>query len=272
MNLSKKGIKLTNQEFDSKLNKQFIRLTEYINTNISLKIICIICNTIYSIKPKLIKNLKCNCQIINNTYSNKIKLFNIINIEIYKNINTELIHLCLTCNTEFINNPKNIFRLKNHCPKCSLINKSIKHINKLPNDIILIDDYINSFHKTLYKCKKCNFQWKTKPYYISDRGCGCPKCSKSKGERKIIEILDKYNINYTEEYFIKINNKSYYFDFYLIEYNTIIEYDGIQHFNYFNIVKINDNIKNEWCSNNNINMIRISYLDNIENKLSFINP
>ena len=58
-----------------------------------------------------------------------------------------------------------------------------------------------------------------------------------------------------------------------------IEFDGRQHFeiierfdgiNSFNKVKINDNIKNLYCSNNNINLLRIPYWDfgNIENILN----
>ena len=71
------------------------------------------------------------------------------------------------------------------------------------------------------------------------------------------------------------------FDFYLPEYNVCIEYDGIQHFEptRFNkkmtIEEANDNfiqqkfrdeIKNNYCKNNNIKLLRIPYTeyDNIE--------
>ena len=63
------------------------------------------------------------------------------------------------------------------------------------------------------------------------------------------------------------------FDFYLPEYNVLIEYDGKQHFepvNFYgcpdesaiknyNDLKINDKIKNDYCENHNITLIRISY-------------
>ena len=73
------------------------------------------------------------------------------------------------------------------------------------------------------------------------------------------------------------------FVFYLPEYNTMIEYDGRQHFEPiskfggeegFNKLRRNDEIKNEYCRNRNITMIRIPYTmpkDNIsqyiQNKL-----
>jgi hypothetical protein len=58
-----------------------------------------------------------------------------------------------------------------------------------------------------------------------------------------------------------------------------IEYDGEEHFRYVEIwggeeefenIKIRDQIKNEYCKNNNIRLIRIKYNDSIDNKLSFI--
>lgn len=77
------------------------------------------------------------------------------------------------------------------------------------------------------------------------------------------------------------NIKPLPFDFYLPEYNVCIEYDGIQHFEptRFNkkmtIEEANDNfiqqkfrdeIKNNYCKNNNIKLLRIPYTeyDNIE--------
>jgi very-short-patch-repair endonuclease len=67
------------------------------------------------------------------------------------------------------------------------------------------------------------------------------------------------------------------FDFYIPSLNTCIEYDGQQH---FFIIKQwggelelldrqrNDKIKNEYCKNNNIRLLRISYKENIEEKLN----
>lgn len=62
------------------------------------------------------------------------------------------------------------------------------------------------------------------------------------------------------------------FDFYLPKYNILTEYDGIQHFKFiahfggkqrFKEQKFNDNLKNEYCIENNIKLYRISYLKNI---------
>lgn len=58
------------------------------------------------------------------------------------------------------------------------------------------------------------------------------------------------------------------FDFYLPDYNICIEVDGGQHYNpvelwggeeNLKIIKIRDSLKNEYCKNNNIKLIRIPY-------------
>ena len=71
-----------------------------------------------------------------------------------------------------------------------------------------------------------------------------------------------------------------YFDFYLEDYNTIIEYDGKQHFEpikiwggqeKFNKQRENDSIKDEYCYKNNIALIRIPYKKRKEEIIQIIN-
>lgn len=103
----------------------------------------------------------------------------------------------------------------------------------------------------------------------------CPLCStKSKGQLLLRNIFKENNVFIQEEW--TDNNKCrnpktnapLRFDFYLPDYNCCIEYDGEQHFfskgGYFseefvNEVKKRDSIKNEYCRNNNIKLIRIPY-------------
>lgn len=63
-------------------------------------------------------------------------------------------------------------------------------------------------------------------------GIGCPKCSSSKGENLVKQILDEYNINYVSQYRVNIdstiNSSGYtYIDFYLPDLSVAIEYNGI---------------------------------------------
>jgi len=102
----------------------------------------------------------------------------------------------------------------------------------------------------------------------------------SSGENIIENILIKMNINHIKQKrFSDCRNKlPLPFDFYLPDINTCIEYDGEQHFKEINVFggddrfknqKINDNIKNIYCLEKNINLVRIPYWDilNIESIL-----
>ena len=102
----------------------------------------------------------------------------------------------------------------------------------------------------------------------------------SLGERKIERFLKENDIRFEKQYIIKKCKFKRYlpFDFYLSDYNLLIEYDGKQHFeisDYFGgyesfiDTKIRDTIKNIYCQNNNIDLLRIPYWDykNIENIL-----
>ena len=70
------------------------------------------------------------------------------------------------------------------------------------------------------------------------------------------------------------------FDFYINKINSIIEYDGEHHFNpisgwggleKFKITQENDNIKNQYCIQNNISLLRIPYTDNKEEIIEKLN-
>ena len=93
----------------------------------------------------------------------------------------------------------------------------------------------------------------------------------SKPVEKIMQILKDNNIKYILEktFDTCINpktNKKLRFDFY-IEDKYLLEYDGEQHFKIsfhnteedLNNIQERDNIKNNWCKNNNIPLIRIPY-------------
>jgi len=105
-------------------------------------------------------------------------------------------------------------------------------------------------------------------------GYGCPICKQSKGEKEIRNFLINNNINFIPQHTFKNckNINILPFDFYLPDYNTCIEYNGVQHYeivNYFGGEKefkkriSRDKIKKEYCYNNNIPLLIIKYNDNI---------
>ena len=106
------------------------------------------------------------------------------------------------------------------------------------------------------------------------QSCGCLK---SKGELKISQILKNNNIFFEKEkvfFNFEDTNKPAKYDFYIVNEKYIIEYDGIQHFKpgtgwntkeKFIKTQEHDKIKNRYCFEHNIPIIRIPYTnyDNI---------
>jgi hypothetical protein len=93
---------------------------------------------------------------------------------------------------------------------------------------------------------------------------------KSIGEKLIKRFLEEKNIEFeTEKKFIDCKNiNKLPFDFYIQKLNLCIEFDGELHFkpcvlfggeNTLERIKRNDEIKNNYCINNNIHLLRISY-------------
>ena len=166
------------------------------------------------------------------------------------------------------------FNIKEEVVRLSIINKDKYNYKFVQEDFKTIKTKVRII------CKKHGEF--TQSIYSHSNGSGCPICKSSKGELKIINILEKFKISYFRQKKFEdcksINKLS--FDFYLPKLNLLIEFDGIQHFKpvklfggekEFEKTKIKDKIKTDYCINNNIELIRISYLENIEEKLSLIN-
>lgn len=96
----------------------------------------------------------------------------------------------------------------------------------------------------------------------------------------------KNNYLYIAEYPIRINKINYYFDFAILSEGekspvAFIEYDGVLHFDQDSShgwnneenwlrTQANDKIKNQWCEENNIPLIRIPYTDFDEIDINYI--
>jgi very-short-patch-repair endonuclease len=142
-----------------------------------------------------------------------------------------------------------------------------KNISLKPSEVT-----VGSGKKVWWKCLKkgCDHHiWEaTVNHRTGDNGSGCPFCRKSKGEDKIMKILENRKINYIFQK--RLNYRGLSLDFFLPDSNTAIEFDGIQHFEpveYFGGEETflkqreNDSLKNIYCSNNGINLLRIHYED-----------
>jgi hypothetical protein len=92
----------------------------------------------------------------------------------------------------------------------------------------------------------------------------------SDGEKKIAKCLKDLGVAYEREYYMKglfnpATKCPLFFDFYLPRLRIAIEFDGSHHFKpvygekQFNEQVIKDKIKNKFCNNNGIWILRIPY-------------
>jgi len=209
------------------------------------------------------------------THNNKFN-YSLVN---YINIDTPVRIICNTCNKVFLQSPYE-HRNGSGCPYCYGRYKTTEDFIKAAKLVhgdkydYSLTNYVNCFGKVKIICKKHGIFEQTYGDHVLI-GTNCPACAKnkSKGEEKLKELFDKYNIKYNWHYSFEDckYKKILEFDFYLPDKNILVEYDGIQHFqpvgfggnaevNYSENV-IRDGIKNEYCKKKNIKLIRIPYTD-----------
>lgn len=158
-------------------------------------------------------------------------------------------------------------------------------LNKRFNKLTVLSQAESKNGNSYWNCKcDCGNFITVKGILLSSNGVKSCGCLKSFGESKIISFLQQHNINFEKQKsfdtcrFSDSNNLAK-FDFYLPDYNMLIEYDGEQHFSYrgngwntedhFKKTQKRDKYKNDWAKKNNITLIRIKYTEkeNIESIL-----
>lgn len=170
------------------------------------------------------------------------------------------------------------------CPYCygniKLTQKEFeKRVYQLYQDeYTVLGKYINSATKIKIRHNKCGNEWYVRPRDFISKQSGCPLCSRSKGELRIENYLKTHSIVFDIEHtyagLIGINGGLLRYDFYLPDYNVLIEYqgqfhDGIQNeYVAKNIEyrKYHDKLKKDYAKNNHILLLEIWYwdYDNIE--------
>lgn len=138
----------------------------------------------------------------------------------------------------------------------------------------------------IFNCEKCGKETIKNMNTLSYRNTGviCEKCTGSELEQNTKEILEKYNIKYNREVkyddLIGTRNGNLSYDFYLPDYNLLIECQGEQHEHFvkwlqksyerFERQLEHDRRKKQYSIDHNINFLEIWYydIDNIEQILT----
>ena len=270
-------------------NKYDYSLSDYISDKTKLKIICSE-HGIFEQTPS--NHLKGKgCKYCGGT--SKLNIFSFLSkanklyserydysLTEYVNMKTKIKVICQKHGV-FMTTPNN-FLMGRNCPRCTksvfstesfIMKANIIHNEKYNYSEV---DYKKSNEKIKIICSKHGSFYQTPASHL--RGRGCPICNFSRGELIIMQILEEANIRYIPQKTFdgcRIKRKLP-FDFYLLDYNICIEYDGIQHFEsvdafggdvQFLRQKNIDTIKNNYCEENNIPLIRIAYNEHIILKL-----
>jgi hypothetical protein len=212
---------------------------------------------------------------------------NIIVVEKYTEARVQILHKCTIHNVEWLAYPDSVLHGCG-CPKCggekigNKLRKTheqyVEDLKTVNRDIIPTETYIDSFTPILHRCLIDGNEWYAKPANILS-GRGCPQCSGSHGEKSVKLWLDNHSVKYKQQKtFDDCKDKNLLpFDFYLPDYNCCIEYDGEQHYrpvdyfggeNSFKKTVMHDKIKNDYCKDNNIKLLRISYFANVDEELN----
>lgn len=294
---------LTQEEYVERISKDFPHIEvigTYINAKTAIAHKCLIHDIIWDTTPSTIQK-GCGCykcgeeklkEALCKTQEKYIKEVEIINPHItvlgkYINNSTPILHRCKIHNIEWDAIPCNIL-LGNGCKECGKekIRKKltktheeyVKDLGESNSFVEVVESYLGVCTPILHKCKIHNIIWKMTPQ-VALRGTKCPACTESHGESQIRIWLENNDIEYIyQQPFSNCRDiKPLPFDFYLPTFNICIEYDGIQHFepieffggqeSFEKTVK-HDNIKNEYCDNNGISLLRIPYFKNVEEELN----
>lgn len=174
---------------------------------------------------------------------------------------------CIQCSSE---------KISEHLKKSK--DEYIQELAEANPDVILVGEYNGSKIPTEHYCKEHD-----ESFFISPasalKGCGCTHCRGSKGEKYIAKWLSEHSIEYvSQKSFEECRDKNPLpFDFYLPDYNCCIEYDGKQHYEpveyfggeeYLAYTQMHDAVKNQYCADNNIKLLRIPYFANVEEELN----
>lgn len=189
---------------------------------------------------------------------------------------------------EFLYSSREHLSTKFGCPKCAIdahiknttmdLNDYIEKVSNIHNNKYDYSKtvYINANTKVCIICPVHGEFWQKAADHLYNEA-GCPICSSSKGELSILKFLEDNHIKYSpQESFIDFKNPcinpetNYHlsFDFYLPDYNLVIEYQGKQHYmpiahfggkEKFINQQFKDNFKRQYCKENGIKLLEISY-------------
>lgn len=202
------------------------------------------------------------------------------------------VKVTITCKQhgDFTPTPSNILR-GSGCPVCALEEASKRnrkdqdvfieqaacaHDNKYDYSLV---EYKNSITPVNIICP-VHGVFQQKPSIHLDQRCGCQMCSSSRGELEVKKWLQQQGIPFIQQQMFDecFDKRRLKFDFFLPRHNTLIEFNGIQHYrnvplfkhsnDTFEDVVRRDKIKVEFANKKGLRLIVVPYTVNVDQYLS----
>lgn len=284
-------------------NKIHIDFSNYLSSDSLLDCKCEICGHKWKAKQKnLVRGRGCPVCAQKKRDQSKYKPLdyykelldemNLIVVSDYVNATTPVTLKCKVCGNEFESTLTYISNTSIGCKICSQEKYRVQKLNDFTEilfsknpTIKIIGDYIDMSTPTAFLCSKCNKIFERTPHDLL-KSCTCPNCTtNSKLEYFIKLYLDingiYYKLHHTFDGLYGVNGGLLSYDFYLPEYEFLIEAQGQQHYmaidffggeESFKIQQEHDKRKRKYAENKNIKLFEISYNDinNIKNILDEI--
>ena len=275
------------KDINELVGDEYTVLSKYKNSRTPVKIKHNVCGKIYKVRPThFLQGRRCMCTKNKTFYKDLQK-------ELDKKYNNEFEiletgYITLTNKTKVKHNKcGHVYDIeinklldKKTCYKCGIGTNMKTHadfINEVKeiwkDEFEVLSKYKGTAEKVLVRHKECgNKYWKW-PETLN-KGFGCKFCSPiglSSGVKRVTLSLNEIGMDYRRE--IKFNKcknvRKLPFDFGIFDDEQLlflIEYDGEQHFKpsklfggkkELELIKKRDQIKNEYCEENDLNLLRI---------------
>lgn len=205
----------------------------------------------------------------------------LIFIDEYFDSSTKLLYVCTVCGETQYGSPPHLLSGEGcrFCgrQKCYDANRKthdefIQEMEQVNPQIEILTNYTTNKTKVRARCKICFHEWYPVAASLS-AGYGCPMCCLSKGEKGIDQFLHSNSIEHSHQQTYKtlrgVGNGLLSYDFYVPDYNVLIEYQGQYHDGTarnqteddYAIQQEHDRRKTEYAKENNITLLEIWYYE-----------
>ncbi len=280
------------RELDELVGEEYTSLTPYIRSNEHIIMRHNICGNEYNVRPNLfLKGGRCpNCfgnKAKTKTHETFVKeVFDLVGDEYtiltkYTNRVNDVIVRHNVCGREYSVRPHN-FLSKSRCVECyydSLRLTRDEAISKMRSSLDetyeLISEYVSLQKLSELRHIKCGTTFKVRLTDVIQKRSGCPKCAMSIGEQQVSTFLDSIGVTYeiNKKFDGLEDDKQLSYDFYIPEMNTLIEFQGIQHYMpktfggitkdeaivNFERQKLHDKMKREYAADNGIILLEPNF-------------